>query len=161
MPAAETAAVPSTVAPSEKVTVPVKAPPAPVVPLWTTVAVNCSGAPATAGLEAAARVVAVAIGCTVSFTAPEVEVRLLASPAYCAEIVCDPPASAVVVSVAIPVPLSVAIPIAFVPSKNVTVPVGMAPSARETTDVNVTLTPAYTLALDVAREVVVASFATV
>jgi hypothetical protein len=112
-------------------------------------------------LVAAAIVVDVAIGCTVSLTAPELELRLFASPPYVAEIVCDPPTSALVVSVAVPVPLRTAVPIAAVPSRNVTVPVGTAPSARDTTDVNVTLTPAYTLAFDVVREVAVVSFATV
>jgi hypothetical protein len=161
IPAAETVDVPTAVEPSKNVTFPEKAPPNPVVPLCTTVAVNWSAAPATAGFEAAAIVVVVAIGCIVSFTVLDVEVRLFASPPYCAVIVCGPPASALVVSMVVPVALSVAVPIGVVPSRNVTIPVGIAPSARATTEVNVTLIPAKTLAFDVAREVVVAFLVTV
>jgi hypothetical protein len=106
-------------------------------------------------------VVVVAMGCTVSPTLLEFDVRSFASPPYAAEIVCVPPASALVVSVAVPAAFTVAVPIAAAPSRNVTVPVGTTPSVRDTTEVNVTLTPTYTLAFDVASEVVVASFAIV
>jgi hypothetical protein len=113
------------------------------------------------GLALVAIVVAVATGCTVSLTVAEVDVRLFASPPYTAEIECAPPASPLVVSVAVPVPLSVAVPIVADPSRKVTVPVGITPSVRDTTDVKVTLTPANTLAFDVTSDVAVAAFAMV
>jgi hypothetical protein len=72
-----------------------------------------------------------------------------------------PPLSAPVVKVAVPVPFNVPVPIAVDPSRKLTVPTGIILSVRDTDAVNVTLTPADTLALEAASAVAVTAFATV
>jgi hypothetical protein len=126
--------VPSTVAPSLNVTVPVGAP----LPGATaaTVAVNVTDWPNTDGLAEDVSVVTLEALLTTCDTAGEVLVAKLPSVAYTAVTLCGLPAtdSAVVLKVATPEPFRVPGPNVVAPSLNVTVPVGVpAPGATAVT----------------------------
>jgi hypothetical protein len=124
--------VPSVVAPSRNVTVPVGIPPVPV-----TVAVNVTGWPIVEGLTEEPSTVVVALRLfTTCVTTDDVLMAKFESPEYFAVIECDPTARVVVANVATP-ELSVPVPSVVTPSRNVTVPVGV-PPVPDTVAVNVT-----------------------
>jgi len=108
--------VPSPIAPSLKVTVPVGDAPA-------TVAVNVTAWPASLGLSDEARAVLVPAMSTPWVNNGDTLASLLLSPPYSAVIECEPVASDEVVIVATPL-LSGAVPSTVTPSLKVTVPVG-------------------------------------
>jgi hypothetical protein len=135
-----TAAVPSTEAPSEKVTVPVAAP-----PLVETLAVNITLAPNVLGFKLDASVVVLVAICTSWLSPAEVLPTSFASPPYAANSVCCPTASVEVVKVATPLAFSTPLPSVTAPapkpSVNVIVPVAIPPFPT-TFAVNVNVVPA-------------------
>src|SRR5262249_46941770 len=150
---APTGALPSTVAPSRKVTVPVGAP----APGATAarVAVKVTAWPGVAGLTDGARATAVAARLTVTTAAAEVLSAKLPVPAKEAVSGWLPTPSAMVKS-SWPAALIGAVPSTVVPSRKVTVPVGT-PTAEVTMAVNVTGWPKTAVAVDVPSVVVAAN----
>jgi hypothetical protein len=135
--------VPSTVAPSIKVTVPVGTP---LPGFCVTVAVKVTLVPTFTFAALAIRVVDVCARLTVTTTAFDVLAALFVSPPYTAVIECCPTASVVVMNVASPEPFNVPVPSIVAPSMNVTDPVGVVPpTGGVTVAVNVMLVPAVTL----------------
>ena len=115
--------VPRTVAPSEKVTVPVT--------LEDRVAVKVTDCSACAGFSEEARVIVGEAFETTCVVVP-VAVLLLLSPLYVAVIVPVPTGSTVVETVAAPEPLTVPVPSGVVPLVKTTVPVTLAGSCAVT-----------------------------
>ena len=113
--------VPSVVAPSRKVTVPVGVPEV----LDLIVVVNVTGAPFDAEAAELTNAVAVAAGVMVSITPAEVLPAKFALALYLAVIECVPTVSVDVANVATPLPFSVPVPSIVVPSRKVTIPVGV------------------------------------
>ncbi len=109
--------MPSTVAPSLKVTVPVGEAP-------VTVAVNVTACPAWLGLSDEVSAVVVPATLTPWVNIGDELASLLLSPPYSAVIECEPVVSDAVVSVATP-PLSATVPSTVAPSLKVTAPVGV------------------------------------
>jgi len=145
--------VPSAVAPSSKVTVPVGigAPAAGVM-----VAVNVRLAPRLALALDAARAVLVVNLLTVTTTAVERDVAKLVSPLYCAVMVSLPTGSAEVVSAARPDAVTALEPSVVAPIMNVMEPVGTAvPEAGVTAAVSVTLVPGVICVADEVSDVLV------
>ena len=124
--------VPSTVAPSLNVTVPVGVPEV----AGFTVAVKVTAWPAADGFTEETTEVVEAAWFTTCDSAGEVLGAKLVSPLYTAVMECVPTVSVEVVNVADP-PLSVPVPSVAVPFLNVTVPVGV-PEVAVTVAVNVT-----------------------
>src|SRR5881397_1007664 len=130
-------AVPSTVAPSRNVTVPVGTAAAEV-----TVALSVTACPVVDGFGVEVRVVVVAAAAgafTTWFTVAEVLAANVALPPYAAVSGCVPTASVEMESEALPL-TSVAVPSTVAPSRNVTVPVGT-PAAEVTVALSVTACP--------------------
>ena len=154
-PVASSAPVPSVVAPSRNVTVPVGT----VVPeAGVTVAVKVTDCPTVDGL--ADDVTAVVVDTSAAFTtcdnADDVLAAKLVLPPYDAVIVCVPCVSAAVANVAFPVASSAPVPSVVAPSRNVTVPVGtVVPEAGVTVAVKVTDCPTVDGLADDATTVVV------
>jgi len=143
--------VPITVAPSEKVTVPVAVP-----PLVVTLAVNVTLAPNVLGFTLDTIVVVLVAICTVCSSAADVLPLSFVSPPYTAVSVCAPTASVDVVSVAIPLAFNVPVPSGVVPSIKVAVPVAT-PPFPVTVAVSVTVMPAIEgVPLDASAVAVVA-----
>jgi hypothetical protein len=124
--------VPSTVAPSLNVTVPVGVPEV----AGFTVAVKVTAWPTADGFTEETTEVVDAAWVTAWERAGEVLAPKLASPLYTAVMECVPTVSVEVVNVAVPA-LSEPVPNATVPFLNVTVPVGV-PDVAVTVAVNVT-----------------------
>src|SRR5580698_4081719 len=132
--------IPSDVAPSRNVTVPV------IVPavVDVTVAVNVTLAPVVDGFsDDATAVVVLALPApfTTCVNAGEVLAAKLVSPPYCAVIEWLPAVSADVINVATPPAPTAPVPIDVAPSRNVTVPVIVPAVDDVTVAVNVTLAP--------------------
>jgi hypothetical protein len=128
-------AVPSVVAPSLNVTVPVGVPAVDV-----TVAVNVTDCPNVDGFSAEVSAVAVAALLTTCETALDVLILKFESPPYSAVMECVPAVRADVLSAATPLPFRTPVPSVAAPSLNVTVPVGV-PPVDVTVAVNVTDCP--------------------
>jgi hypothetical protein len=152
------AAVPSVVAPSRKVTVPVGVPEPGLV--TETVAVNVTLCPGVDGLADDTSAVVVAARPTDWFNAAEALVTKAASPAYVAVIECEATESEDVVKVATPEPFRATTPSVVAPSVNVTLPVGIPVlgALAETAAVNVTDWPDTAGLTDESKAVVVPSF---
>src|SRR5580658_2184914 len=116
-------AVPRTVVPSSKVTVPVGVPDPGA--LAVTVVVNVTDWPKSEGLADELTLVLVPSSPTVWLTADDVLPVKSLSPPYTTVIECVPTEREDVLKVATPEPFSVAVPRTVVPSSNVTVPVGV------------------------------------
>src|SRR5438552_13201934 len=133
--------VPMLLAPSRNVTVPVGAP----EPGATaeTVAVKVTAWPKAEGLLSEVTVVEVLAWLTVCVGNDPVLGLKLASPAYCAVMLCAPTLRVEVAKVACPLPSNVPVPMLLAPSRNVTAPVGVPePGATaETVAVKVTAWP--------------------
>jgi len=129
--------VPSVVAPSRKVTVPVGVPEV----LDLIVVVNVTGAPFDAEAAELTNAVAVAAGVMVSITPAEVLPAKFALALYLAVIECVPTVSVDVANVATPLPFSVPVPSIVVPSRKVTIPVGVPLLPGLTVAVHVTGVP--------------------
>ena len=151
--------VPSAVAPSIKVTMPVGTP---LPGFSVTVAVKVTFAPTAGFVELAINAVEVCAKATVTVTAADVLPELFVSPPYTAVIECGPIASAAVANVATPAPFSVPVPSTLAPSMNVTDPVGTPlPGFCVTVAVKVTLVPTFKLVALAIRAVAVCARLTV
>jgi hypothetical protein len=132
------AALPMSVAPSKKLTVPSDEP----VGTGAIVAVNVIVAPKVAGFGAAVNVVAVGAVFTVRLTAEEVDVADVVLPEYTAVRLATPTGNVDVVVVATPDEFTVAAaPIWVAPMKKLTVPREEPVGAGETVAVSVTVAP--------------------
>src|SRR5271169_6059401 len=116
-------AVPRTLVPSSKVTVPVGVPEPGA--LAVTVVVKVIDSPKADGFTEDDTDVLLASSLTVWLTADDVLLVKSLSPPYATVIECVPTDSAEVLKLASPEPFSVAVPSTFVPSSKVTVPVGV------------------------------------
>jgi hypothetical protein len=130
--------VPSTVAPSLNVTVPVGVLVLPAA--FDTVAVNVTCCPVVIGFAEDVSAVEVAVR-TVSLTAVEVLPKKLVSPEYFAVIEWVPTAKEAVLNIAWAFAPSGPVPICVLPSKNCTGPVGIPVVELDTVAVNVTDCP--------------------
>ena len=126
--AGATPAVPMTVAPSLKVTVPLGLP----ATAGVTVAVNVTAVPCVAGLPEDLRVVVVFTLFTCSLTNLEVLAAKFGEPLYRAVMECMPAFSCAVEKVALP-PDTGTVASVVAPSMNATLP-GMVPATFELTD---------------------------
>jgi hypothetical protein len=125
--------VPSEVAPSRKLAVPVGVPEV----LDVIVAVNVTWVPLVAEATELTNAVVVATGMMVSVAAAEVLALKLESPPYAAVMECVPTVSIEIVKVAIPLLFRVPVPSVVVPSRKVTEPVGVPLLPGVTVAVNV------------------------
>ena len=126
--------VPSSVAPSKKLTVPRGDPVGP----GDTVAVKRIDCPETAGFGLAIRTVGVETAAITSATDEEVEAAKPALPEYAAVKECEPTVKLLVVNVAAPDEFRFTVPIKVEPSKKLTVPSGEPVGVGEMVAVNVT-----------------------
>lgn len=125
--------LPSVVAPSRKLAVPVGVPEV----LDVIVAVNVTWVPLVAEATELTNAVVVATGVMVSVAAAEVLALKLESPPYAAVMECVPTVSIEIVKVAIPLLFRVPVPSVVVPSRKVTEPVGVPLLRGVTVAVNV------------------------
>src|ERR1051326_2694554 len=130
--------VPSTVAPSLNVTVPVGVPRAGTFAV--TVTVKLTAWPEVDGLSDELTAVVVPPALTGWLMAAEGTALKFGSPLYVALMLCGPAPNAAVLNVACPVPFKFTVPSAVAPSLNVTLPVGT-PAELGTAPLNVTFWP--------------------
>jgi hypothetical protein len=150
-PEAFSVAVPSSVAPFMKMTVPAGV----TVLAPFTVAVKVNAWPATTGFGEATRPVVVAWALTDNETAGDVLMLKLSFPVYSAEKLYAPTANDAVDSVAAPDAFKATVPNTVLPLKNVTEPAGTVAPVECTVAVRATAWPTVTAPGDTARLVVV------
>jgi hypothetical protein len=145
--------VPSVVAPSKKVAVPVGVSEV----LDVIVAVNVTGVPLNAEAAELINTVVVAAEVIVSVTAVEALLAKFALPAYLQVTECVPTVSVEVVKVATALLFNVPVPSMVVPSRKATVPVGVPEVLDVIVVVNVTGAPLDAEAAELTNAVVVAA----